>query len=92
MSISPDQAHDRGLRKQEGLNRWFLDQANGDRELADRLRSEWFSELGRRSGSRRRAKRNAKIAAEVAALEASTGLRFLTVDEVAELACREVGH
>jgi hypothetical protein len=75
-----------GLAGQEALNRSWLEQAGGDREEAARLRSEYFSELGKRSGSRRRAIAAARRAAKIAELEAAAGLRFTTVDELARLA------
>jgi hypothetical protein len=79
-----------GRNRQAALARSFLEQANGDRDLAERLRSEFYSELGRRSGARRRslaAKRRAELIAEV---EARTGVRITSVDELAALARAQV--
>jgi hypothetical protein len=91
VSISPSKAHDRAKKAAAAVSRSFLDQAGGDRDLAERLRREHFSELGRRSGSRRRAKaaeRRAEDAARRAAyfaeLEAA-GVRFTSEAELAEL-------
>jgi hypothetical protein len=88
MAISPDKAHDRALKANAALRRLFLDQAGGDRELAERLRSEWYSELGKRSGSRRRAKAAARRAAELPALQAAYGghLPFVTDAELLRMA------
>jgi hypothetical protein len=63
VTITPDQRHNGGVNSYAALARSFEDQAGGDRELADRLRSEYFSELGKRSGSKRRAKAVARRAA-----------------------------
>jgi hypothetical protein len=86
VTIMPGGRRFSGLAGQEALNRSWLEQAGGDREEAARLRSEYFSELGKRSGSRRRAIAAARRAAKIAELEAAAGLRFTTVDELARLA------
>jgi hypothetical protein len=60
MPITPSQAHDRALRAAAVFRRSFLDRAGGDVDLAERLRSEWYSEMGRRSAASRRAKAAAR--------------------------------
>jgi hypothetical protein len=89
MTISADQAHDRALKGKAALSRSFLDRAGGDRQLAERLRSEWYSELGRRSGSKRRAKAAAKRAAEQRALE-GRGVTIVSVEELLAIARGQV--
>ena len=89
MTISADQAHDRALKGNAALSRSFLDRAGGDRQLAERLRSEWYSELGRRSGSKRRAKAAAKRAAEQRALE-GLGVTIVSVEELLAIASAQV--
>jgi hypothetical protein len=91
MSImTPSQNAKGGVSRQAALLRSFFDQANGDPQLAAELRSEYFAELGRRSGSRRRAKARERVAALTAELEARAGLRITSVDELAELARHQV--
>jgi hypothetical protein len=85
----PDQPQDRVPPTLAKLYRSLWEQAGGDRELFERLRSEHFAELGKRSGSRRRAKRAARIAAEMAGLEAAAGIRFTSEDEVLALLARQ---
>jgi hypothetical protein len=85
VTISPDKAHDRAVKAADGLRRSFLDQAGGDRELAARLRSEHFSELGRRSGDKRRAQAAKRRADELAALRAA-GVEFATEAELLKAA------
>jgi hypothetical protein len=89
MTISAYQAHDRALKGNAALSRSFLDRAGGDRQLAERLRSEWYSELGRRSGSKRRAKAAAKRAAEQRALE-GRGVTIVSVEELLAIARAQV--
>jgi hypothetical protein len=84
------QGQDRTAKARAALLRSFFDQANGDPQVAAELRSEYFAELGRRSGSRRRAKARERVAALTAELEAGAGLRITSVDELAELARRQV--
>jgi hypothetical protein len=71
-----------GHNRQAALARSFLEQANGDRDLAERLRSEFYSEMGRRSGARRRALAAKRRAELIAAEEARTGVRFTSDDEL----------
>jgi hypothetical protein len=85
MTISAAQAHDRALKGNAALSRSFLDRAGGARQLAERLRNEWYSELGRRSGSKRRAEAAAKRAAEQRALE-DRGVTIVSVEELLEIA------
>ena len=85
MIVLPSQSDDRTAKSQATLTRSFLDRAGGDRELAERLRSEWYSELGRRSGSKRRAKAAAKRAAEQRALE-DRGVTIVSVEELLAIA------
>jgi hypothetical protein len=84
VTISPDKAHIRSLKAAAGLRRSFLDQAGGDPILAERIRSEFYSEMGKRSGSRRRAKAHARRRAEVAELERA-GLHITTMEELEKL-------
>jgi hypothetical protein len=80
MTISPDKAHDRALKASAAFRRSFLDRAGGDRVLAERLRREYYSELGHRSGSKRRAKaalRAAELAREAEALGIMTEAELL---------------
>jgi hypothetical protein len=81
MSISPSKAHDRAVKGNAALSRSFVDQANGDLELAGRLRSEWYSEMGRRSGSKRRALAAARRAARRAALDREAAALGITATE-----------
>jgi hypothetical protein len=62
MPITPGQAHDRALKAAAAFRRSFLDRAGGDVDLAERLRSEHYREMGRRSAARRRAKAEARRA------------------------------
>jgi hypothetical protein len=87
--VLPSQSDDRTAKSQATLTRSFLDRAGGDRDLAERLRSEYFSELGRRSGSKRRAKAAAKRAAEQRALE-SLGVIIVSVEELLAIARAQV--
>jgi hypothetical protein len=87
--VLPTSRHDRGRKGQATLARSWLEQAGGDQELADHLRSEYFSELGKRSGSRRRAKAAARRAAMIAELEAQAGLRLTSADELLAIAVRQ---
>jgi hypothetical protein len=64
----PSQGADRLAAANAAFRRSFLDRANGDLELAARLRSEFFSEMGRRSGARRRAIAAERARAQRAAL------------------------
>jgi LAS superfamily LD-carboxypeptidase LdcB len=86
VTISPDQKHDRAVKGQAALSRLFDQRAGDDRELADRLRREHFSKMGKRSGSRRRAKAAARRAAELAALAQRYGLTLTSESELADLA------
>ncbi len=86
MTILSVSRRDRGLRSQATFARSFLEQAGGDPDLAERLRSQHFSEMGRRSGSRRRALAAERRAAEAAELEARAGLRITSTEELARLA------
>ena len=89
MSITPDQRWVFGRKGYDSLARSWLDQAGGDRQLAERMRSEWYSELGRRSGSKRRAKAAAKRAAEQRALE-GRGVTIVSVEELFAIASAQV--
>ena len=73
------------------LSRSFLDRAGGDRQLAERLRSEWYAELGRRSGSKRRTKAAAKRGAEQRALE-GRGVTIVSVEELLAIARAQVNR
>jgi hypothetical protein len=77
----PDQKQDRAAKANAALWRKFLEEAGGDRELADQLRSEYYRDLQSRSAATRRANKAAKIAAELAALRAR-GVEISTFDEV----------
>jgi hypothetical protein len=90
VTISPDQKHDRAVKGQAALSRLFDQRAGDDRELADRLRREHFSKMGKRSGSRRRAKAAARRAAELAALAQRYGLTLTSESELADLARQQV--
>jgi hypothetical protein len=89
MSISPDQAHDRSVKAMRTRQRSWLERANGDRALADRLRSEFYSEMGKRSGSRRRANAAKRRAAELAALRAQ-GVVIVSDEELLRAARLQV--
>jgi hypothetical protein len=83
MTISADQAHDRALKGNAALSRSFLDRAGGARQLAERLRNEWYSELGRRSGSKRRAKAAANVLL-------GRGVTIVSVEELLAIARAQV--
>jgi hypothetical protein len=89
MPISPDKAHIRSLKAAAGLKRSFLDRAGGDHELAERLRSEFYSEMGKRSGSRRRAIAAKRRAKELRGLRAQ-GVEITTADELLQAARQQV--
>jgi hypothetical protein len=89
MAITPDQAHDRSVKAMQTRQRFWLERAGGDRDLADRLRSEFYSELGKRSGSRRRAKAAKRRAEELRELRAQ-GVEVMSADEVLGAAVRQV--
>jgi hypothetical protein len=78
----PDQKPVRTAVASAVFRRSFLDRAGGDPDLAERLRSEFYSEMGRRSGSRRRALAAKRRAEKIAALEAAAGQRFTSSDEL----------
>jgi hypothetical protein len=90
MSITPDRARDRAVKGQSALSRKFLDQACGDRELAEQLRREHYRRLQRKSAQKRHQKRAAKLAAELRALEARAGLHITTDDELERVAREQV--
>jgi hypothetical protein len=77
------------LRAMQTRQRFWLERAGGDRDLADRLRSEFYSELGKRSGSRRRAKAAKRRAEELRELRAQ-GVEVMSADEVLGAAVRQV--
>jgi hypothetical protein len=69
--------------------RSWLERAGGDRGLADQLRSEFYSELGKQSGARRRANAAKRRAEELAALRAE-GVVIVSDEELLRAARRQV--